>query len=207
MPSDPSEPCRSADELPDLSGHGNSDRVREDQRVGLQRCDPLGDVQHPGRAHRPLERTAEGDAERHRGAKADARATISAAAWSDSSTEDPLVSLVERLRDAEREAHLVEPGGYESLVAALVERQARIRDAVASIETCDDLLRSRHLRHAARIDEARDLDGGHAGCDDAPNELGSDAVGGRRARSGARRAVHLVDRHASLPLHAVTLSK
>lgn len=60
-----------------------------------------------------------------------------------------LVSLVERLRDAEREAHLVEPGGCESLVTALVERQTCVRDVVPSIESSDDLLRTRHLRHAA----------------------------------------------------------
>ena len=119
-----------------------------------------------------------------------------------------LVPLVERLRDTKRKTHLVEPGGCESLVAALVERQACVRDIVATIESCDDLLRSRHLRHAARIDEARDLDGGHAGGDDAPNELGSDA--GREDLGLVLEPVarsHLVDRHASPPLHAVTLSK
>jgi len=69
-----------------------------------------------------------------------------------------LVALVERLRDAEREAHLVETGGEQPVVPALVQREPGADDAVRSAEGRDYLLGACHLRDAPRVDEARHLD-------------------------------------------------
>ena len=82
-----------------------------------------------------------------------------------------LIPLVERLCDTEGEPHLVEPGRDEPLVAALVECEPGAHDSRRFADRFDDLLRVGHLRHAARVDEARDLDRSHTCADELPDEL------------------------------------
>ena len=84
-----------------------------------------------------------------------------------------LVALVERLGDAEREAHLVEARRDEPLVAALVEREPGADDVRGHADGRDDLLRVRHLRHAPRVDEARDLDRRALRLRESPHQLGA----------------------------------
>ena len=72
------------------------------------------------------------------------------------STEAPAFRR-EALRRGEREADLAEAGLAQPLVAALVQRQARVDDAV-TLEPSDHRLRAGHLRHAFGVDEARGLD-------------------------------------------------
>ena len=70
--------------------------------------------------------------------------------------------MVERLGDSEGEAHLVEAGREQALVAALVERETSAHRPRAWTDRCDHVLCSGHLRYAFRIDETRYLDPGHA---------------------------------------------
>ena len=69
-----------------------------------------------------------------------------------------LVALVERLRAGEGVVDLVEVGGGEAFVPALVQRKPRVDEAVAPVDGCDDLLRAAHLRDACRVHEAHSLD-------------------------------------------------
>ena len=123
-----------------------------------------------------LERTAEGDAQRHGAAEAVASRTGGDASSSGEGLLDgsALVALVERLGDAEREPDLVEARRDETLVALLVEREPGADRVVTGTGRGDDLLRAGHLRYATRVDEARDLDRGQAGLEESPDELCSD---------------------------------
>ena len=108
-----------------------------------------------------------------------------------------LVALVERLGDAEGEAHLVEAGREQPLVAALVECETRANRPRAWTHRCDHVLRSGHLRDPLRIDEARYLDPGHARVHDPADEVRSnlDVEDLRLVLQSVTRA-DVVDRHA-----------
>jgi hypothetical protein len=162
------------------------------------------------RIDRPFERAPEGHAERYRSPKA------GFAPAADDSRGDferllhgrTLVALVERLRDAKREADFIQPCLHDAVAPALVEREAGVDDPRDAIQRRDDLLRSRHLGHALRVDETRDLYGSHPTGDEAPDELCSNL--GREDVGLVLKAVarpHLVDGHASAGVHVATLSK
>ncbi len=169
---DPETGCI-GDERPHLARPGDADRVRQQQRVRRGVGDALGDPEDVGGIHRAFERAAERHAQRDGRAQAVvARAGDDAARGLDRFVDGgTLVALVERLRDAEREAHLAEPRLDETLVPALVECEARVDDAVGRRERCRDLVGSGHLRHPARVDEARHLHGPNPRGDQTPNEL------------------------------------
>ena len=86
-----------------------------------------------------------------------------------------LVSPVERLGDAEREAHLIEPCGEEPFVAALVEGEPGSHGGPGHGPTAATTSSAAgHLRNAAGVHEARDL------------ECPSSAASARRLTSSAR---------------------
>ena len=140
---------------------------------GLLSAMRAGDLEHPPGIDLALERAAERDAQRHgRAEPVLARARHDAAGRRDRLLDGrALVPLVERLGDAEGEAHLVEAGRDEPLVAALVEREPGAHDSRRFSDGLDDLLGVRHLRDAPRVDEARDLDRRHTCADELPDEL------------------------------------
>ncbi len=155
------------------AGRRDADGVCEDESVGAALGDAAGDVEHPPGIDLALERAAERDAQRHRRAEPVlARTRHDATGRRDRLLDGrALVPFVERLGDAEGEPHLVEPGRDEPLVAALVEREPGAHDSWRLSDCLDDLLRVRHLRHAPRVDEARDLDRRHTRADELPDEL------------------------------------
>jgi hypothetical protein len=170
-----SELGRTCDEPPGLSGHADADRVREEERVRLRLGDVRRELEHSALVDLALERTAERDADRHSRAH-----TVGAPAC-----DHPLrrlerlphgrvlVPLVEGLRGAEREPHLVQPGGSQPVVALLVQGEAGIDDSVGAVECRDHFLAARHLRYTPRIDEARCLYDREPGPGEALHELGT----------------------------------
>ena len=171
----PSSPTRSV-ERAHRARRGDSDRVREHDRVRRDLRDALGDLGDPARIDLTLERAAERDAERDRAADAvSARPRGDAQRGRDRVLDrSALVALVERLRDAEREPHLVESSRDESLVAAFVQSQSGADESRTRSDCRDDLLRTCHLGHASRVDEAGDLDPRNARVGQPPHELGPD---------------------------------
>ena len=119
--------------------------------------EPLGQLGHAPGIDPPLERTAERDADRHRGRPVGCG-------------EDPLDPLdrlregrvpvvpVEPLGRAECDVEAVEPRGREALVALLVEHEPGVLGLFAPLDRGDHLLRAGHLRHAVVPDEADRLD-------------------------------------------------
>ena len=155
---------------------GDADRVRKHDRVRRDLGDALGDIGDPARIHLTLERAPERDAERDRAANA-----VSTRPSSDSQCGrdrvldgSALVALVERLRDAERKPHLIEARRDESLVAAFVQSQSGADESRTRSDCRDNLLRTCHLGHASRVDEAGDLDPRNTRVGKAPHELRSD---------------------------------
>ena len=136
---------------------------------------PARDIQDVRRIDLALERAAEGDAECDRRAQAVLTCTGDDARRRGERLFDarPLVALVERLRHAECEPHLVEPGRDEPLVAALVEGEAGANHSGRLTRCGDHLFGVRHLWHAARIHEARHLDRRDPRRGQAPHELGA----------------------------------
>ena len=61
----------------------------------------------------------------------------------------------------------------QPVVAALVHREAGVDDALAPLDRRDHLLRSGHLRHVLRADEAGRLDARQAGGREPVDELGA----------------------------------
>ena len=178
----------------------DADRVGQDERVRLDLGDPFGDLHDSGGIDLALERAAERDAERHDAADAVAARSCGDAPRRGDRLLDrgALIALVERLGDAEREADLVEAGREEPLVSALVEGEPGTNRAPDRAPSCgDDLLRSRHLRDALRVDEARDLDAGQPGVRESPDELGAhlDVQDLGLVLQPVARP-HVVDRHA-----------
>ena len=171
----PSSTTRSVSERTAL-GVADSDRVREHDRVRRDLRDALGDLGDPARIYLTLERAPERDAQRDRAADAvSTRAGGDAASGRDRVLDrGALVALIERLRDAEREPHLVQSSRDESLVAALVEGEPGADRPRARSHRSDDLLRARHLGHASRVDEAGDLDPRNTCVGQPPHELGPD---------------------------------
>ena len=155
---------------------GHSDRVREHDRVRRDLGDALGDLGDPARIHLTLERAPERDAERDRAANA-----VSTRPRSDTERGrdrvldcGALVALVERLRDAEREPHLVQSGRDEALVATFVQSQSGADESRTRSHCRGDLLRTCHLGYASRVDEAGDLDPRNTRVGQPPRELGPD---------------------------------
>ena len=158
-----------------LARHRHADRVREHDLVRAGVDEARGERQHARRVDGALERAAERGAERDGGAQV---VLVRAG-------DDPLargdrvlragtrVAPVELVADREREVHLVERGLAQPLVAALVERQARVGDALAPLDPRHHLLGARHLRHSTGMDEAHGLDARHAGAGEPVDELGS----------------------------------
>ena len=152
-----------------------------------------------------LEGAAEGDAQDH------GRATPVRSCSLDDRPGDgnrlldrgSLISPVELLGHPEREAHLVEPGRDQSVVAALVEGQTRPRHAGQRPDGRHHSLGVCHLGHAARIDEARDLDGGKPGRGQPAHELrpGRDVEDVRLVLQPVARA-DLDQRHARHTRHS-----
>ena len=165
------------DRAPDQRAHGAwcrySDRVGEDERVGAALGDARCRLHDAFGIDLALERAAERDAQRHRRAEAVRTSARDDAPGSLDGLLDgrALVPLVERFGDAECEANLVEPRRDEPLVAALVEREPGPHYSRHHSDGRDDLLRTGHLRHTSRVDEARDLDRGHPRSGDASNQL------------------------------------
>ena len=148
------------DERPYGGRRRDADGVGQDDRVGLDLGHVRCDLGHAPGVDLALERATEGDAQRDGAADVVAtRANGDPARRCDRVVDrGSLVALVERLRDAEREAHLVETGGEQPVVPALVQREPGADDAVRSAEGRDYLLGACHLRDAPRVDEARHLD-------------------------------------------------
>ncbi len=128
-----SERHEAADEVVHLARHADADRVRNRDLVRAGRHDPRCELRHAARVDGALERTAEGDPDRHRRADPVGRRA----------RDDPLgggdalldrcarVALVELLRRGEGEVHLVETAVTQPLVAALVQGEARVDDTLA----------------------------------------------------------------------------
>ena len=157
------------------AGRRDADRVGEHECVRVGLGDARRDLDDPTGVDLALEGAPERDAERHRRAEAVlVRARDDEAGRGDGLLDGrALIALVERLCDAEREAHLVEPRRDESFVATLVERETGAHDSRRSTDGVDDLLGVCHLRDAPRIDEACDLDRRNSRADELPNELGA----------------------------------
>ncbi len=81
----------------------------------------------------------------------------------------------ERLGGDGDEVHLVDPGGQRSVQASLVEHEADVRHRRAvrrGPRYCrHDLLRTRHLRHPARMHEAHRLQAPYPGRDESTDQL------------------------------------
>ena len=166
----------SRDQSPDLRGHGDADRVGEEEGVGTGSSDLCGELDDPVLVDPALERAAEGHAHGHRRADRVGPRTLDdlQRRLQRLLHRSVLISPVERLRRAEREPNLVQPGRDEAVVSALVQRKSRVHDSVDSIEGRNDLFRAGHLRNTARIDEARDLDGTQPGSRELADELGAE---------------------------------
>ena len=96
---------------------------------------------------------------------------------------------VERLGRAEREPDLVEPGRDQPLVPALVQREPGVDDARPRSSAATTSSAPGHLRHAPRVDEARDLDRRKSGIHEpARRARRVPREPGRPARSAGRRA-------------------
>ena len=170
------------DERPHLSRDRHSDRVGEEDRVRGALGDALGEAKHPSLVDPPLERAPERDADDHGGADpVRPRPRDDPVGRCDRLVDRRvLVSPVERLGRAEGEPDLVQPAGGQALVSALVQREPCRDDPVPAFDRRDDVLRARHLRHAAWVDEARDLDGretrGHESVDEVGPHIGGEHV-------------------------------
>src|SRR5260221_150949 len=85
------------------------------------------------------------------------------------------VRAVEALRRRKRDIDAVETGRAEALVPALVQDEPRVLRSRAALECCDDLFRSRHLRHTVVADEADRLDARESRTREAVDQLGAHA--------------------------------
>src|SRR5918996_1091856 len=164
--------ARAADEVPARRGNRDADRVGEDALVDRRR-EPLGEVDHVPGVDRALERAAEGDADRDGDADAVRPRALGDALGGGHRLLDGgvLVPPVEGLGRGEGEVHLVQPGGGQPVVAPLVERESGVDDAVAALESLDDLLGAGHLRHPLGVHEADRLDAAEASLREPVHEL------------------------------------
>ena len=154
------------------------DRVGEDDLVST--AEPHRECEHRGRIDRPLEGTAERDADRH-GRRAIRRG------------EDPLdprrylvdrrvrVALRERIGGRERHVETVERGRLQPFVTLLVENETGVLDARSWLDRRHHFLRAGHLRHEVVADEARGLNSLQPRAREPVHELGTH---GRREHVG-----------------------
>src|SRR5262249_6225076 len=157
-----------------------------------------------------LERTAERDADRDLDAEPVCTRTLGDA--------EPrlerllhrrvLVSAVERLGRPQRVPDLVQPRSRAPLLAALVPGAARTYPPRLAVARAHALLRSRHLRDASRVDEARALDHRQVRTGEALDELRAD-LGGEDVRLvlEAVSRPDIADRHARAGRHEATLPR
>jgi hypothetical protein len=133
-------------------------------------------LRHTARVDGALERTAEGDADRHRRADPVGERPLDDPFRAGDALLHPCarVAPVELLRRREREVHLAEAALAQPVVAAFVHSETRVDDSLAPLDRRDDRLRPGHLRHVLRADEAHGLDAGHAGSGEQVDELGAD---------------------------------
>src|SRR5437870_4834549 len=148
-----------------LARHADPDRVGEDDLVGAGGDEASGKLEDVRRVDGALERATERGADRDGGPHAvPVRALDDPPGRLQGLLERGVrVPAVERLRRGEGEVHLVETGGEQSLVPALVDDETRVDDARLALDPLDHLLGVRHLRHAHRVDEADRLDPPYAG--------------------------------------------
>ena len=145
--------ARARDQGPYLARHCDSDRVRQDHLGGRE---ARGEFAHAPGVDPPLERTAEGDADRDGRRNARGRENPRDAIGR-LRKRSVAVAPVELLGRAEGCVDPVEPSGCEALGALLVEDETRVLGGVAPFDPFDDLLRPRHLRHAVWPYEAHRL--------------------------------------------------
>jgi hypothetical protein len=171
------EPTRATDQLHHLRWDSDADGVGEADLVGGSGHQALDDPQHCLRRHRTFERTAERDADRDR----DGHLVGARPAHERQRSLDPLVggcvliAAPERVGGGHRVVHLVDMRGKGSLVALLVEDQARVRGAGAPVQRSHDLLGPGHLRHQLGIYEASRLDSLHTGGGESITKFGANA--------------------------------
>ena len=168
-------------ELPHLGGHADADRVGEHDLVRTEAGDRLGQAEDLRGLDAALERAAEGhaDRDRHRqpvvvGAADDPLGDAQRVA-----DGHALVALAERVGGREGVVDLVDAGGHRAVVAALVEHQSGVDDALDAMQRRHDLLGPRHLRHALGVHEADGLDARDARGGQAVAELRPDLRGQR----------------------------
>src|SRR5688572_25391612 len=189
---------RAADDVPDLPRHRDADRVGEDDLIDGRR-EPLGEVDDAPGVDRALERAAEGDANRDGGADAVRPRALRDALRGGHRLLDGgvLVPPVEALGGGEGEVDLVQPGGGQPVVAALVEREAGVDDAVAALEALDDLFGAGHLRHQLGVHEADRLDAAETRPGEPVHEVRAHRrLEGLRLVLEAVARPHVADRHA-----------
>jgi hypothetical protein len=163
------------DELAHLARHADPDRIGEDELVGARLCEPRRELEHARRLDPALEGAAERRPQRHRRPPAvRVRALDDLHAGSGRVLDRRAgVPLVELLADREREVHLVERRLAQPVVAAVVQREAGVDDAVAPLDPGHHLFGAGHLRDARRVDEADGLDPRHARRGEPVHELGA----------------------------------
>src|SRR6266536_1388043 len=144
----------------DLPRHADANRVREHELVGLRLHELIREAEDVAGIDGALERAAEGNPDRHRGADA-----VGVGAGDDVLCNldrllrrRVLVPAIEVLRGREREVNLIESRLRQAVVAAFVQREPGVDDALSPVDPGDDLLGARHLRHARGVDEADRLD-------------------------------------------------
>jgi hypothetical protein len=129
----------------------------------------------------PLERAAERGGDRDRECDPVARGALAHPCDDADRLGDrhPQVSLAERLGRDHHRVELADAGGERAVVAALVQRERRVDDAVVRGQSRRDGLGVGELRDALRMDERRHLD---ASCARGDGALDQRDLLGRRER-------------------------
>src|SRR5688500_15666434 len=162
-----------AEYLAYLARHADADRVgdRDLEWPGLR--DLACDVDDALHRHLALERAAERG--RDRDLRADSRGMRSRGDLAPGAdrlrARDALVPPVELVGRKHDHPDLPAAGGGGAVEPRAIQDQPDVRDVVAIRQAPEDGLGVRHLRHAPRIHEARDLDAPDPGVDGAANEL------------------------------------
>src|SRR5439155_14200066 len=141
----------------------------------VRRAQPLGELGDLVRVDPPLERAAEGDADRRRRCDSIlARARENALSGCDRLLDRGIrVPLAEAFCRGDGETHLVEPGSAKPVVALLVEREPGIDGAIPTLDRIDDVFGPGHLGHPLGADEADRLYPRKACCGQPVHELGA----------------------------------